>query len=180
MSENLTDKQEMFCLEYLKDFNNTQAAIRAGYSKSTASAQGSRLLRNVKVQKRLTELKTKRMERVGIEADRVLEEIERLAFADVTDVINVIEKEYDIKDADGNLTGEKGTFKTIEVNSTQELPKRVTAAISEIGMTKDGIKIKMHNKSDNLDKLMKHLGLYEKDNDQKKTSVKIYLPEEDD
>lgn len=30
----LTDKQEMFCREYLIDFNATQAAIRAVYSDS--------------------------------------------------------------------------------------------------------------------------------------------------
>lgn len=35
MSE-LTPKQKQFCIEYLKDFNGTQAAIRAGYSKNTA------------------------------------------------------------------------------------------------------------------------------------------------
>lgn len=33
----LTDKQEMFCREYLIDLNATQAAIRAGYSAKTAN-----------------------------------------------------------------------------------------------------------------------------------------------
>lgn len=33
----LTDKQEMFCREYLIDLNATQASIRAGYSVKTAN-----------------------------------------------------------------------------------------------------------------------------------------------
>ena len=38
--KNLTDKQWAFVLEYPKDWNATQAAIRAGYSKDTAQAIG--------------------------------------------------------------------------------------------------------------------------------------------
>src|SRR5262249_53478937 len=45
----LTPKQERFVQEYLVDLNATQAAIRAGYSKKTATEQASRLLTNVKV-----------------------------------------------------------------------------------------------------------------------------------
>lgn len=40
---NLTRKQKRFIDEYLIDCNATQAAIRAGYSQKTASAQGSKL-----------------------------------------------------------------------------------------------------------------------------------------
>lgn len=41
MSNGLTDKQKMFCKEYLVDLNATQAAIRAGYSEHTAHAIGA-------------------------------------------------------------------------------------------------------------------------------------------
>lgn len=43
----LTPKQELFIIEYAKDFNATQAAIRAGYSPETARAQACRLLTKV-------------------------------------------------------------------------------------------------------------------------------------
>ena len=36
----MTTKQELFIVEYLKDFNATQAAIRAGYSENTAYSIG--------------------------------------------------------------------------------------------------------------------------------------------
>ena len=41
----LTAKQQRFCDEYLVDLNATQAAIRAGYSKKTASVIGIEKLR---------------------------------------------------------------------------------------------------------------------------------------
>lgn len=45
----LTDKQQAFVLEYIKDKNATRAAKAAGYSESTAYSQGQRLLKNVEV-----------------------------------------------------------------------------------------------------------------------------------
>lgn len=49
----LTAKQERFILEYLVDFNATQAAIRAGYAESGAHVEGHRLLRNPKIAERI-------------------------------------------------------------------------------------------------------------------------------
>ena len=40
----MTNKRELFILEYQKDLNATQAAIRAGYSSKTAYAIGQKLL----------------------------------------------------------------------------------------------------------------------------------------
>lgn len=48
MSE-LNAKQKRFVDEYIKSLNATQAAIEAGYSKKTAGAIGSRLLKDVKI-----------------------------------------------------------------------------------------------------------------------------------
>jgi phage terminase small subunit len=45
----LSDKQRRFVLEYMKDLNATQAAIRAGYSEKRQSQAGHRLLTNVNV-----------------------------------------------------------------------------------------------------------------------------------
>lgn len=53
----MTPKQERFCAEYLIDLNATQAAIRSGYSEKTAYSIGQRLLKNVEVQRYITELR---------------------------------------------------------------------------------------------------------------------------
>lgn len=74
----LTDKQELFAREYLKDLNATQAAIRAGYSEKTAQVQSSRLLSNVMVQQYVSELAKERNNRVGIDVDYVLRQAVKL------------------------------------------------------------------------------------------------------
>ncbi|MCE9762389.1 terminase small subunit [Citrobacter portucalensis] len=83
----LTDKQEMFCREYLVDLNATQAAIRAGYSDKTAQEQSSRLLSNVMVQDRISVLKSERNERVGVDAAYVLRRLTEIDQMDVLDVL---------------------------------------------------------------------------------------------
>lgn len=53
----LSDKQKQFCLEYIKDYNGKQAAIRASYSKKSAAEQATRLLTKDHVIEYLNELK---------------------------------------------------------------------------------------------------------------------------
>ena len=56
----MTDKQQLFILEYQKDFNATQAAVRAGYSAKTAYSQGQRLLKSPEIRKALDDYMTER------------------------------------------------------------------------------------------------------------------------
>lgn len=72
----LRDKRACFCEEYLVDLNATQAAIRCGYSRETAKQQGQRLLTNVDIQERVSELKDIRLERLKLTQDGVLTELE--------------------------------------------------------------------------------------------------------
>ncbi len=68
----LTPKQQRFVSEYLIDLNATQAAIRAGYAKSGASVEGTRLLANAKVAAAVAAAQAKRSERTEITQDYVL------------------------------------------------------------------------------------------------------------
>ncbi|NCH76690.1 terminase small subunit [Cronobacter sakazakii] len=90
----LTDKQEMFCREYLIDLNATQAAIRAGYSEKTSNEQGARLLANVSVQNRISELKAERNDRIDIDASYVLK---RLIEIDQMDVLDIMTDDMSLK-----------------------------------------------------------------------------------
>jgi phage terminase small subunit len=71
----LTAKQEMFCKEYIIDLNATQAAIRAGYSKDTATEIGCENLTKPNIQKRISELSKDRNEKLEITAIEVLKVI---------------------------------------------------------------------------------------------------------
>jgi len=71
----LNPRQERFCEEYLIDFNGTQAAIRAGYSKKTANSQAPRLLANVSIRSRVRALQQEQTERLMISQDWVLQQL---------------------------------------------------------------------------------------------------------
>lgn len=84
----LTEKQQRFVDEYLIDLNATQAAIRAGYSAKTADVQGSRMLGNIKVQQAIAEAMAKRSKRTGVNQDRVVLELAKIAFVKMTDIVD--------------------------------------------------------------------------------------------
>ena len=82
----MTDKQKMFCHEYMVDRNATQAAIRAGYSPKTAKSQGQRLLTKVDIKKYIEEHTEEQYERAGISADDVLNELVSIAMVDGVEI----------------------------------------------------------------------------------------------
>jgi len=90
----LTDKQDMFCREYLIDLNATQAAIRAGYSENTARKIGSENLTKPDVQNRIAELKANRNEQLNIDAAYVLR---RLVEIDQMDVLDIVKDDLSLK-----------------------------------------------------------------------------------
>lgn len=83
-----TDKQELFIHEYLLDGNATRAAIAAGYSKDSARSIGSELLTNPNVSAAIAKSFNKRCQRLELTADRVLQELCKLAFYDPRNFYN--------------------------------------------------------------------------------------------
>jgi phage terminase small subunit len=149
----LNDKQRRFCEEYVIDLNATQAAIRAGYSKKTANEQGSQLLAKLSIQQFIKTLQRKLSEATGITAKRVIEELAKVGFSDI------------------KLYYETGT----EIKDITKLENNLSAAVSSIKITetegdwgsKTVKEFRLHDKISALDKLGKHLGVFEKDNKQK-------------
>lgn len=84
----LTPKQKRFCEEYIVDFNATQAAIRAGYSENTARNIAGNLLTKINIQEYVKSLSNKQQQRTEITADRVIEEIAKVAFCDIKNLYN--------------------------------------------------------------------------------------------
>ena len=78
----LTEKQKRFCEEYLIDLNATQAAVRAGYSEKTAFSIGVENLRKPLIQEYLQRLMQERSDRTRVSADKVLQELERIAMTE--------------------------------------------------------------------------------------------------
>ena len=84
----LTEKQEAFCREYIKDLNQTQAAIRAGYAKSSATMQASRMIIKDDVSIRIAELLEKRNQETETDANYVLRRLREIDELDVIDILN--------------------------------------------------------------------------------------------
>lgn len=83
----LTAKQRAFVLEYVKDWNATQAAIRAGYSEETAGSIGHENLKKPEIRAVIDQ----HLESLGITADRILAEQAALAFSNADDYLTVEE-----------------------------------------------------------------------------------------
>lgn len=81
----LTDKQRRFCEEYLKDFNATQAAIRAGYSEGTANVIGSENLAKPYIK----EFLNKTLDSLSMEAGEITKRITNLARGDMSDYMSI-------------------------------------------------------------------------------------------
>jgi len=137
----LTPKQKRFVAEYLIDLNATQAAIRAGYSKNTAVAQGGRLLANVNIAAAVQRGAERREKRTEITQDKVLRELAAIGFYDISDFAKVLKNRVVLQDTD-------------------DIPPEKRAAIAGIKETQAGVEIKMGDKLRALELIGKHLGLF--------------------
>ena len=81
----LTSKQAVFAVEYLKDFNATQAAIRAGYSKKTAGAIGAENLKKPRIRSAIKAAMAEARSEVIMSYQEMCERLSRLARRNITD-----------------------------------------------------------------------------------------------
>ncbi len=137
----LTAKQQRFCDEYLIDLNATQAAIRAGYSVKTANEQGSRLLAKLSIQEAIGKEMAERSKRTGINQDRVVIELAKLAFVNIADVVDL----------------ENATVKTSATDEDLACIQSVKIKPSEFGTERE---IKLYDKKASLELLGRHLGMF--------------------
>lgn len=81
--------REVFCLEYVKDGNATQAAIRAGYSARTAGSQAHDLLKKPEIRARIGQLQREAAEKLEIEHHDILKRLWDIATGDVNDLVRI-------------------------------------------------------------------------------------------
>ena len=146
----ITPKQQRFVDEYLVDLNATQAAVRAGYSERTANEQGCRLLANVSVKKLIAEAISKRSQETKITAERVLQELGRVAFFDPRKLLNADGSPKPINELDDD---------TAAVLSGMDITEEYEGSGEDrkfIGYTK---KVKISDKVTALGLAMRHLGM---------------------
>jgi phage terminase small subunit len=167
----LNEKQARFCEEYIVDLNATQAAIRAGYSEKTAYSQGQRLLKDVEAQARVAELIAARSKRTEITADRVLQELASIGFANKRDVVRwgIKEVAFGFDDEGKRVSADRIGEATVvqyipapfvEPINADELSEDVVRAVKKVALGQNGFTIEMHDKVGALTKLGDHLGMW--------------------
>ena len=138
----LTKKQATFVAEYLVDLNATQAAIRAGYSEKNAAKIAYQLLDKTRVREAIQKAQNERAKRTQITADRVVDELAKIAFSDPRDLME---------------WGPNG----VVLKDSSSLTEEQAASVAEISMGKDGtIRLKKHDKVKALELLGKHTGAW--------------------
>jgi phage terminase small subunit len=83
----LTPKHRLFIAEYLTDLNATRAYMATGYRSKSPAVEASKLLRIPKVAAEIAKRHGKRLGKLEITADRVLEELALLGFANMLDYV---------------------------------------------------------------------------------------------
>ena len=138
----MTGKQKRFIEEYLIDLNATRASIRAGYSPATAKDIGCENLKKPMIRRHIAQAMAERSRRTGINADQVVIELAKIAFANIGDVIDL-------------QTGEIKTELLPEDSASIQSVKVKT--FGEDGLERE---IKMADKLKALELLGKHLGMF--------------------
>lgn len=131
----LTAQEKRFCEEYVKDFDGPRARKDAGYRGNRTHEE---LLAREGMQEYVDLLCDEITERLKLSADAILNELKVIAFSNIKDFVS-------------------WTKSSITVKPLKEMDPALLPAISEISDTANGIKLKLHNKLDALERLHKYV-----------------------
>lgn len=126
----LTLKQEQFCQEFSKDWNGTQAAIRAGYSQKTANEQAARLLAKVSIQERVAQLQVEARKQTEITRGEVLGVLASILRSDVPDYF---EENGKLKDFSNLTPVQRKAIESVKISKSGvdfKLPSKIQAAVT--------------------------------------------------
>lgn len=141
IENSLTEKQRLFCIYYIENFNATKAYQKAyDCDYQTAMSNASRMLRNAKVKQEIDRLTNECLEEQEINSKllskRIFQKYIDIAFTDITDYITFGKQERE---------GEFGPY-TVNYVDLKDSNNVDGGLISEVSQGKDGIKIKLQDK----------------------------------
>lgn len=150
----MTDAQKRFCNEYLIDLNATRA-YKVAYPNckkdETARANSSRLLTKANIQGYIAEKQKEREKRTEVTQDMVIQELAKIAFADIRALYDDNGNLKNVKCLEDNIAGAVSQLETFEEYEGRGEDREY------IGDTK---KVKLLDKTKALELLGKHLGIF--------------------
>lgn len=173
----LNDKQQLFCIYYIRSFNATKAYQKAyGCDYTTAMVNGSQLHRNPKVKEEILRLKQERLNREFLSEDDIFQKYMDIAFADITDFTQFGNKDIEVlNESTGDR--EKITISYVNVKDSNEVDGTL---ISEISKGKDGVKVKLADRMKALQWLSDHMDLATEEQKAKVAIMKAKVESTDD
>lgn len=163
----LTDKQRLFCIYYIRSFNATKAYQKAyACSYETAMAAGTRMLGNVKVKEEIMRLKQGRLNREFLSEADIFQKYMDIAFADITDYMTFGTEEIPVMAMYGPVkikdpeTGEEKQLtkivNTVRFKDSKEVDGTILA---EVKQGRDGASIKLADRMKALQWLSDHMNM---------------------
>lgn len=174
-NEELTDKQQLFCIYYLKYFNATKAYQKAyGCDYLTANANGPRLLANASIKQQIEKLKSERMEGIYLDGKDILQKYIDIAFADITDYASFGQEEV-VVDIDDEGEPIKRKINVVKLKDSDEIDGTI---VTEVSKGRDGVKIKLADKMKALEKLEKYFDILPDNHKRRLEEEKLKLERE--
>lgn len=161
----LTDKQRLFCLYYVRCFNATKAYQKAyGCSYEVAASIAYRMMENDGIKSEILRLKQNRLNRDFLSEEDIFQKYMDIAFADITDYVSFGREKVPVMGAFGPVqvkneeTGKKEPLMK-EINTVRfaESTEVDGSLISEVKQGKDGASIKLLDKMKALQWLSDHM-----------------------
>lgn len=158
----LTDKQKLFCQFFANNRNATQAAIKAGYSKNTATEIGYENLTKPHIRAEVDRIKKLMSQAIMLSPDDIVERYMRIAFADMTDVAEWGTEEVVDIDKSGNIQiDQNGNVKKIKriYFNVKDHDQVDGGLISEIKMGSQGLSVKLESRQKALEWLSNYFDM---------------------
>lgn len=151
----LTDKQRLFCLHYVRCFNATKAYQKAyGVDYRTAQSNGYQLLTKTYIRDEVQRLKSCRMSRELLSEDDIFQKYMDIAFADITDYASFGTREVQYMDKEGKEHTAQVPFVDLKESCGVD-----GTLVREVKQGKDGTSIKLEDRMKALDWLADHMGM---------------------
>ena len=148
----LTDKQQLFCIYYIRCFNATKAYQKAyGCNYTTAMSEGSKHLRNPKIKEEIFRLKQERLNREFLSEADIFQKYMDIAFADITDYV-----EFGNGSFNDPETGEEVSYSFVNLKDSKTVDGTI---VSEVSKGREGAKIKLADRMKALQWLTDHMDL---------------------
>lgn len=182
----LTKKQEKFATEYVK-LDDASAAYRIAYSASkmkdtTVNRNAHELLKNSKIATRVAAIQSIAADvaekEFRIDSKEILSHLNILRTSRIDQFVELIDKRVYDTDEKGKKTW--SIQKSLQFKAFDNLTEEQLMCIESVKQNRYGeIELKLHGKEWTIEKIAKHIGFYQVDNEQKKPQTEI-SPEERD